>query len=224
MNPKEASRVERKKEKTKQQILTVALRLFKQHGFDVTTMEQIAEEADIAKGTLYNYFPAKETIISEYVQRSFKERYPDRILQFRTMLEFYQAYATYEDLVRLTEEMISGLALSLLGTTEVTVQGQTVDFSPPWERITVAGAVARYGGVPEERLEDPSFLRETARRLGLPVKDHDSPGRLLVDLFEFVFVEVAKQFYMQPKAFNARVSIEQGVDLFMNGATNTRND
>ncbi|MBI5419420.1 MAG: lysine--tRNA ligase [Deltaproteobacteria bacterium] len=103
-----------------------------------------------------------------------------------TMLEFYQAYATHEDLMKLTEEMLSGLALTLFGTTVVTVQGETIDFAPPWERITVAGAVARYGGVPEERLSDPEFLRKTAEGLGLPVKGDAAPGRLLVDIFEEV--------------------------------------
>jgi lysyl-tRNA synthetase class 2 len=103
-----------------------------------------------------------------------------------TMLEFYQAYATYEDLMRLTEEMVSGLALSLFGTTAVTYQGETIDFAPPWERITVAGAVARYGNVPEERLADKEFLREMARTLGLAVKGDWGPGKLLTGIFEEV--------------------------------------
>ncbi|MDA8121126.1 MAG: lysine--tRNA ligase [Deltaproteobacteria bacterium] len=111
-----------------------------------------------------------------------------------TMLEFYQAYATYEDLIRLTEEMISGLARHLLGTTAVTVRGETVDFAAPWERITVAGAVARYGNVPEERLADLSFLREMARGLGLPVKDDASRGRILVAIFE----EIAERKILGP--------------------------
>ncbi len=103
-----------------------------------------------------------------------------------TMLEFYQAYATYEDLIRLTEEMVASLAVSLLGKTTVSVQGETVDFAPPWERLTVAGAVARYGNVPEERLSDPAFLRETAKGLGLPVKEDASDGNVLVDIYEAV--------------------------------------
>jgi len=103
-----------------------------------------------------------------------------------TMLEFYQAYATYEDFIRLTEEMLSSLALSLFGKTAVTVQGKTVDFAPPWERVTVAEAVARYGNVPEERLSDPGFLREMARGLGLPVKEDETAGALLVALYEEV--------------------------------------
>jgi len=103
-----------------------------------------------------------------------------------TMVEFYQAYATYEDLMRLTEEMISGLALSLFGTTSVAYQGETIDFAPPWERITVAGAVARYGNVPEERLADKEFLHEMARTLGLAVKGDWGPGKLLIGIFEEV--------------------------------------
>jgi lysyl-tRNA synthetase class 2 len=120
-----------------------------------------------------------------------------------TMLEFYQAYATYEDLIRLTEEMISGLALSLLGKTVVTIQGETVDFAPPWERVRVAEAVARYGNVPEERLAEVPFLREMARGLGLPVKDDASRGRLLVAIFE----EVAERKIRGP-AFVTEYPIE----------------
>ncbi len=111
-----------------------------------------------------------------------------------TMLEFYQAYATFEDLMRLSEEMISSLAVSLFGTTSVTVQGETVELAPPWERLTVAGAVARYAGVPEERLSDPAFLRETANRLGIPVKDDAPAGNLLVDIYE----EVAERKILGP--------------------------
>jgi AcrR family transcriptional regulator len=67
------NRRERKKEETKQKIVKIAMYLFRKHGFDKTTMEHIAFEVDIAKGTLYNYFPVKEAIISEYWQRSVKE-------------------------------------------------------------------------------------------------------------------------------------------------------
>ncbi len=103
-----------------------------------------------------------------------------------TMVEFYQAYATYEDLMRLTEEMISSLALSLFGTTAVEVQGKTIDFTPPWERITVAGAVARYAGVQEEKLSDPEFLRRMALSLGIATREDWAPGRLLIEIFEEV--------------------------------------
>lgn len=68
-----ANRRERKKQETKQKIIKIAMYLFKKQGYDATTMEQIADEVDIAKGTLYNYFPVKESIICEYWQGSVKE-------------------------------------------------------------------------------------------------------------------------------------------------------
>jgi lysyl-tRNA synthetase class 2 len=103
-----------------------------------------------------------------------------------TMLEFYQAYATVEDLMGLTEQLFSGLAIHLFGTTKVTLQGKEIDFAPPWKRLTVRRAVAEYGGVPEERLSDPAFLRETAGKLGLHVKEGTPDGKLLVELYEAV--------------------------------------
>ena len=67
------SRRERKKQETKKNIVKIAMYLFRKQGFDATTMEQIAQEVDIAKGTLYNYFPVKESIICEYWQDGVKE-------------------------------------------------------------------------------------------------------------------------------------------------------
>jgi AcrR family transcriptional regulator len=68
MEPVRRNRTERKKEETRQRIISVAIDLFNRQGFDGTTVEQIAEEADVAKGTIFNHFPAKEAIIHEYVQ------------------------------------------------------------------------------------------------------------------------------------------------------------
>ncbi len=67
------SRRERKKQETKRNIVKIAMYLFRKQGFDSTTMEQIAQEVDIAKGTLYNYFPVKQSIICEYWQDGVKE-------------------------------------------------------------------------------------------------------------------------------------------------------
>jgi lysyl-tRNA synthetase class 2 len=103
-----------------------------------------------------------------------------------TMLEFYQAYATFEDLMGLTEEMLSGLALSLFGKTSASVRGETIDFQPPWPRLTVAGAVARYGELPADRLDDREFLAATASRLNLPVEDDAPAGSLLSAIYEEV--------------------------------------
>lgn len=66
------SRQERRKEETRTKIIEAAMKLFENQGFADTTMEQIAEKADVAKKTLYNHFPVKEAILSEYVQRFVK--------------------------------------------------------------------------------------------------------------------------------------------------------
>ncbi|EHQ87863.1 TetR/AcrR family transcriptional regulator [Desulfosporosinus youngiae] len=63
------SRRERKKEETKTRIIDTAIKHFQNQGYEATTMEQIAEEVDISKVTLYNYFSSKEVIVSEFFQR-----------------------------------------------------------------------------------------------------------------------------------------------------------
>ncbi|MGE5544794.1 MAG: TetR/AcrR family transcriptional regulator, partial [Bacillota bacterium] len=97
------SRVERKKEETRQKIIAAAMDLFKKQGVDATTMEQIAAEADVAKGTLYNHFPAKEAIISAYMQRSFREKKSTRIEHFRKMPD------TRSRMILLIEELVDGV-------------------------------------------------------------------------------------------------------------------
>ncbi|MFZ5631831.1 MAG: TetR/AcrR family transcriptional regulator [Bacillota bacterium] len=79
------NRMERKKEETKKKIVTVAMDLFKRQGFDSTTVEQIAEEADIAKGTIYLHFPVKEAIIDEYVRTAVRERESNIIHNMREL-------------------------------------------------------------------------------------------------------------------------------------------
>jgi AcrR family transcriptional regulator len=62
------SRRERKKEETRSSIIDCAIRLFKEKGFQQTSMEEIAEQSDVSKGTLYNYFPDKESILAGHFQ------------------------------------------------------------------------------------------------------------------------------------------------------------
>jgi len=78
-----------------------------------------------------------------------------------TMLEFYLAHATYENLMEMTEEMIAGAAQAVCGTTRVTYQGHEIDFGPGWKRIDMADAVleATGGQLAQSDLEDPDKLR-----------------------------------------------------------------
>jgi AcrR family transcriptional regulator len=67
--------------------MTTAMRLFRRHGFDAVTMEQIAEAADIAKGTLYDYFPVKEAILSACLDHESLARNAERIVRMRAMAD-----------------------------------------------------------------------------------------------------------------------------------------
>jgi len=76
MDPRDVpvkGRTERKKKETRQKIINVAMDLIQRQGFNNTTMEQIAEDADVARKTLYNHFPVKEAIVDEYVRGIYKE-------------------------------------------------------------------------------------------------------------------------------------------------------
>jgi lysyl-tRNA synthetase class 2 len=101
-----------------------------------------------------------------------------------TMLEFYQAYATYEDLMALTEEMLSECARAVLGTTRIEYQGEPIDLSPPWPRITVSEAIAKHAGIERDALADRRRALEAARRLGAPVKEGDGLGRIVAKLVD----------------------------------------
>jgi AcrR family transcriptional regulator len=72
-------RIERKKEETRKKIISVAMDLFRRQGFDQTTVDQIAEDVDISRMTIFNYFPAKEVIIREYVLRAIREAGPELV-------------------------------------------------------------------------------------------------------------------------------------------------
>lgn len=80
-------RWERRKERTKGSIVRAAMDLIQEHGFDETTMEQIAETADVAKGTLYNYFPAKEAIVGEWTATVADGKAPDHATLRRGLID-----------------------------------------------------------------------------------------------------------------------------------------
>ena len=89
------------------------------------------------------------------------------------MLEFYQAYATYTDLMDLTEAMIGQLARDVNGTTQVTWDGVEIELAAPWRRISIREAVRELGGVAEAArvFEDPAFAAEICVTRGVPAAD-----------------------------------------------------
>ncbi|RPI14030.1 MAG: lysine--tRNA ligase [Lysobacterales bacterium] len=102
-----------------------------------------------------------------------------------TMLELYQAYADYRDLMDLVERLLQGLADSLLGTRLVEYQGATYDLGTTFRRVTIEDLVVHFNpGIERARLRDAGYLREACGRLGIPVSAHDGPGKLQVAIFE----------------------------------------
>ena len=102
-----------------------------------------------------------------------------------TMLEFYQAYADYHDLMNLTEEMIREAARVVHGGTQVVFQGQTFDLGQPFERLSVEDSIVRFNpGIDGARLREMDYLREQARSLGIGLEDNYGPGKVLIEIFE----------------------------------------
>jgi lysyl-tRNA synthetase class 2 len=102
-----------------------------------------------------------------------------------TMLELYQAYADYRDMMDLTEDLLRGMALSVLGSTQLVYQGLELDLAKPFERLSVRDAVLRFNpGVEPAQLEDLGASRALARHLGIHVKEDWGLGRLQVEIFE----------------------------------------
>jgi len=104
-----------------------------------------------------------------------------------TMLELYQAYADYEDMMDLTEGLLHHVAVEVTGSSEVIYQGEAIDFRPPWKRMSWYGALEHYGGLGVAQLGGDG-LRQAALDAG--VEDADAKGRtaLLDGLFK-VLVE-----------------------------------
>jgi lysyl-tRNA synthetase, class II len=95
-----------------------------------------------------------------------------------TMLELYQAYATYEDLMDLTEELVGELAREVIGETSVHWDGHDIDLSAPWRRLTVKDATVEIGKVSPEVFDDPLIAAEAAIGRGVPA---DEIGRILLE-------------------------------------------
>jgi lysyl-tRNA synthetase class 2 len=96
-----------------------------------------------------------------------------------TSIEFYQAYATYQDLMKLTEEMISRLCLEVTGSTEAPFQGTMIDYRPPWPRLSMLGEVARlYGASGSESQQLDALEKLTRSDWGSRTQDKEALQKL----------------------------------------------
>lgn len=102
-----------------------------------------------------------------------------------TMIEFYQAYADYRDLMDLTEDMLRTLATDILGTTEVPYQGDSYDFGKPFTRMSVFDAILHHNeNVTAEQLNNMESATALAESLGIKVKESWGLGKIQIEIFE----------------------------------------
>ncbi|HHJ36183.1 MAG TPA: lysine--tRNA ligase [Gammaproteobacteria bacterium] len=102
-----------------------------------------------------------------------------------TMLEFYQAYADYNDLMDITEDLLRQLASNLLGTTDVTSEGNTYDFGSPFARMTVFDSVLHFNpDIAAEALADLDGARAIAKDVGVKLKESYGLGKIQIEIFE----------------------------------------
>lgn len=193
------TRMERKKEDMRQKIISQAMKLFREQGLNATTMEQIAAEVDIAKGTLYSYFPVKEAILNEYIRRNFSGSSAARAEQMQ------QLAGTRERMHLVFTDLLKG------------IQAQKEIF----ERY-VAYRMQHWISFHQEANELSGFqlIASEIIRLGKAGSElrSDLPPGVLEDLCEYVFMLAVKAFYLNPEGFDVSQAIDRSVDIFLNGA------
>lgn len=116
-----------------------------------------------------------------------------------TMIELYEAYADYNDMMKYCEECIAYCAQEVLGTTKITYQGTEIDLTPPWERITMIDAVKKYSGVDFREIKTDEAAREIAKKLN--VEDElkkDLKHCTWGDILNAVFEAYVQEHLIQP--------------------------
>jgi lysyl-tRNA synthetase, class II len=105
-----------------------------------------------------------------------------------TMLEFYQAYATYEDLMTLTEAMFAQAATDVCGKTKICYQGNDIEFGGKWQRMDLLASIVSIGGVPSDVIKDLEKLRDFSVGKGIKISGLDGKpvgwGKLITKIFD----------------------------------------
>jgi lysyl-tRNA synthetase class 2 len=101
-----------------------------------------------------------------------------------TMLELYQAYADYHDMMDLTEQMVAYVAEQVVGATKFEYSGKPLDLTPPWRRATLLELVAEYSGQELSLEMSAEELRRRAGSFDIPVEPSWGPGKLILEIYE----------------------------------------
>ncbi len=121
-----------------------------------------------------------------------------------TMLEFYVAYATYEDLMSLTEELFLHVVQSVLGKTQIEYQGNIIDFKAPWPRLSFFGALTEMAGVSQEVLKDRAEAVRFGESVGIKVDAKDTHGKILTKIFDHL---------VEPKLIQPHFIVNYPIDV-----------
>jgi AcrR family transcriptional regulator len=194
------TRRERKKLETKQKITKIAMYLFKKQGFNSTTMEQIAEEVDISKATLYNYFPVKESIISDYWQNNVKD------IKYHLLKMIQLMPDTSSRIEKTFTKAATELFKSKQDIYKVYLNHWLKSFNNP----SVSKRM-------ESGFED---IFTMIIKLGQQSGDirKDLPLELLVKHLEFMFLTACINWLSDPKLFPLEKTLHNTVLLFIDGA------
>ena len=111
-----------------------------------------------------------------------------------TMVEFYQAYADYQEMMELTEELFVMLAKTVRGSLRIPCGEYEINLEPPWERLSLIEGVARQAGVEQSELKTRQGLWQVAEKLDLKFDRKLRYGELLVELFE----NLVEPYLVQP--------------------------
>ena len=112
-----------------------------------------------------------------------------------TTIELYQAFANLEDMMNLTEELVSKIAEKVLGTTKITYQGQEIDLTPSWKRVTMIDAIKEVTGVDFNTITTDEEAQEAAKKAGVPV---DPIKTTRGDIIAAFFDEKVEETLIQP--------------------------
>ena len=111
-----------------------------------------------------------------------------------TMLEFYWAYATYEDQMNLTEKMLRELALEVLGTTDVPYGDAVLNFGKPFDRLTIVDAIVKYTNFDKKDVDTYAKAAQIGKELDIEINPGWGLGKLQVEIFE----KTAEHLLIQP--------------------------
>jgi len=111
-----------------------------------------------------------------------------------TMIEIYEAYTDFEGMMNLTEQLISTVAQEVLGTMSVTYQGEEINLSPGWERITMLDAIKKYAGIDMSTVKSADEAKKLAESVGVKIDKPLSRGEII----NFVFEERVEDKLVQP--------------------------